>query len=563
MTTPPTNEATTWVIGHRNPDTDAICSAIGYADYLQRTRLPGAQAACCGEINERTVWALERAGVPAPRLLMNVRPTAASICRRDPVTATADESFLTVYERLTAARFRSLPVVDQDHQVVGVPSLADLLQLLLPIGSGAITGIGARGIRASLKDIANALGGTIEDHGTDVSSERDLIMVVGASTAETVKDRMSVFPADQLLVILGDRPKLQRTAVAGGVSALVITGGFRLDIETAAAAKAAGTVIIRCDYDTATTTQLVRCARRIGSVLRDDFLVFRSQAKVSEVLAAVEEVDQELFLVTDEDTGELIGVFSKSDLIDPPVAQLVLVDHNEFSQAVEGIEDVDILEVVDHHRLGGNLATREPIRYVNDTVGSTCTIVARFYRQDGIIPNVGIASCLVAGIIADTLNLTSPTTTDVDREILVWLAGIASIDIEAYTRDFFAAGSMLRSLSTSDAIRADRKEFNENGWRFSISQIEELGLDGFWPLEDELQASLETLVKESDVEFACLMVTDITRHYSVLVTAGAPEVISAIEYYELGRNLYEMRGVVSRKKQLLPFLCRIFGRLSR
>ena len=121
MTTPPTTEATTWVIGHRNPDTDAICSAIGYADYLQRTRLPGARAACCGEINERTVWALERAGVSAPPLLMNVRPTAASICRKDPVTATADESFLTVYERLTAGGFRSLPVVDENRQVVGVP----------------------------------------------------------------------------------------------------------------------------------------------------------------------------------------------------------------------------------------------------------------------------------------------------------------------------------------------------------------------------------------------------------------------------------------------------------
>jgi manganese-dependent inorganic pyrophosphatase len=240
----------------------------------------------------------------------------------------------------------------------------------------------------------------------------------------------------------------------------------------------------------------------------------------------------------------------------------VLVDHNEFAQAVTGADDADIVEVIDHHRLSGNLRTKEPVRFINEPVGSTSTIVALMFRMRGLAPDQPTALCLCAGMVSDTLNLTSPTTTNTDREILPWLAGIAGIQAEAFVRDFFAAGSMLRENSPAAAVESDRKEFEENGWRISISQIEELGLDEFWKREQDLQAALDTVCKAKQVHFACLMVTDITEHYSVLLVAGNERVIDAIEYPRLHKHLFEMRGVVSRKKQLFPHLGRLLGKLA-
>jgi manganese-dependent inorganic pyrophosphatase len=271
---------------------------------------------------------------------------------------------------------------------------------------------------------------------------------------------------------------------------------------------------------------------------------------------------QPLFPVVDEETRHLIGVFSKSDLIDTPRAKLVLVDHNEFAQAVAGADEAEIIEVIDHHRLSGNLRTKEPIRFLNEPVGSTSTIVGIMYRMRGAAPDKGTAICLCAGIISDTLHLTSPTTTSTDKEILAWLASIGGIDSAQFVKDFFAAGSMLRENTPDRALESDRKVFEENGWHISISQIEELGLDEFWKREKDLQAALQALLTKHSLHFACLMVTDITRHHSVLLVAGDQRVIDSIDYPEAKEHIYDMPGVVSRKKQLFPYMSHVVTKLA-
>jgi manganese-dependent inorganic pyrophosphatase len=242
---------------------------------------------------------------------------------------------------------------------------------------------------------------------------------------------------------------------------------------------------------------------------------------------------------------------------------LVLVDHNELSQAVPGAADANILEVIDHHRLSGNLVSREPIRFINEPVGSTSTIVARLYQMQGERPSPAVAMCLSAGIISDTLKLTSPTTRGMDRDMLGWLAGQAGIVVDDFARDFFAAGSLLRGAPSEAILGTDRKEFTEHGWRISISQIEELGLDEFPARRDELQAALEGLRREKQVDFACLIVTDIRRHFSLLLTAGSAAVVKEIDFPQLGPDLFEMDGVVSRKKQFFPFISRVLARAVR
>ena len=550
----------TFVIGHRNPDTDAICSAIGYAAYLRDVLGMDARAACCGEVNVRTSWVLRQAGVPAPKLLLDVRPTAASICRREVVTASSGETFLSVYRKLLEHHFRSIPVVDADGKLLGMPSLEELAKLFLP--PQIAQGIENRKVHTSLRNIAATLNGRISGHADDCDAEADLILVVAASSVETTRERAKQFSARQTVIVTGDRPEIHALAVEISARCLIITGGFAPPAELETAARSRGIAIITGSQDTASASQLIRFSRPIAEALHDGYLSFGSKAPLRELMHAVHDSHQPLFPVVDEETGKLFGVFSKSDLVEVQRTKLVLVDHNEFSQAVAGADEAEILEVIDHHRLSGNLRTQHPIRFINEPVGSTSTIVGIMYRLRGAQPDKAAALCLCAGIISDTLNLTSPTTTGTDHETLDWLTSIAGIERDQFVQDFFAAGSMLRENTAERALESDRKVFEENGWRISISQIEELGLGEFEKREHELHAALGRLLDMHGLHFACLMVTDITEADSILLVAGSDKIIAEIDYTELRRHVYEMPGVVSRKKQLFPYLSNVVGRLA-
>ena len=549
-----------FVIGHRNPDTDAICSAIGYAAFLRDSRGDHAVPARCGDLSVRTEWVLNQAGVPAPKLLMDVRPTAATLCHRNVIAAKRDETFLSVYRKLIEHGFRSIPVVDDQGSMVGMPTLLELAQLFMP--ATANDADANRHVRTSEANMLAALDGTFPNGRMAGTEVENLILMVAASSLETSATRLCRFPHSMVVFLVGDRPDVQRMAIQNRARCLIITGGFEVDDEIAALARQHNVPIIHTRYDTASSAQLVRFSRPIADALHDDFQRFGAKTPLKEIFAATQESHQPLFPVIDEETGALLGVFSKSDLVDVPRARLVLVDHNEFAQAVTGADEADIVEVIDHHRLSGNLRTKEPVRFINEPVGSTCTIVAMMYRMRRLMPDKATAICLCAGMISDTLNLTSPTTTNTDRETLPWLATIAGLDVKQFTTDFFAAGSMLRDKPASEALESDRKEFDENGWRFSLSQIEELGLSEFWKQEALLITALEHIVAERKLHFAGLLVTDITRHDSLLIVAGDPRVAAAIEYPQMKRGVFELKGVVSRKKQLLPYVCRLVGKLS-
>jgi len=550
------------VIGHRNPDTDAICSAIGYAAFLRDVRKMKAEAACCGELSVRTNWVLQTAGVAAPKLLLDVRPTAATICRRDVFTASPHQTFLSVYRMMMDHNFRAIPVVDEAGRLLGMPSIQELAQLFLPAQTNEKTVAANREVRTSLLNIVNALDGIVGGTAPDLEVLQDLVLVVAASSLETTQKRAQHFAAEHVVVITGDRPEIHELAVELGVRCLIITGKFKASTGILSRAAEKGVAIIYSPYDTASTSQLLRFSRPIGEALTHDFLSFTSRTPLLEIVPAVQHAHQALFPVVDEETHKLLGVFSKSDLIDMPRMKLVLVDHNEFAQAVTGADEAEILEVIDHHRLSGNLRTKEPIRFLNEPVGSTSTIVGIMYRMQKAEPDKGTAICLCAGIISDTLHLTSPTTTDTDKDILAWLARIGGIDSSQFVKDFFAAGSMLREQTPDRAIESDRKVFEENGWHISISQIEELGLEEFWKRENDLQAALHALRTKHSLHFACLMVTDITRHHSVLLVAGDNRVINAIDYPLAKENVYDMPGVVSRKKQLFPYMSHVVTKLA-
>ena len=318
----------------------------------------------------------------------------------------------------------------------------------------------------------------------------------------------------------------------------------------------------RQPFDTVNTTLRLKSSQFIDPVVDQQFVTVLGRSTVTEARAIVERSQQPVFPVVDDD-GVLVGLSFKSDLINPPKPQLVLVDHNELGQAVSGAEEAEIIEVLDHHRLGGGLKSTQPIRFINEPVGSTCTLVARQFRAAGITPTAGIALCMASGIISDTLYLRSPTTTDTDREVLAWLKPLCgSVDVDHYAKEFFEIGSALRSSTSLQVISEDCKEFSEDDVRFSISQIEETGFDLFWDRKDELRAALEDFAAKNRFAFSALLVTDVVSNGSLLLLSHESEAWEEINYPRLDRSLYALKGIVSRKKQLLPLLAQLISTAS-
>ena len=546
-----------YVIGHLNPDTDAICSAIGHAALLRETGEPDATAARCGQVPPRTAWVLEKAGIPQPELVEDVRATAGMICRRNVVWARAGDTFLAAYRSMLANGVRCVPVVNEDNRPTGILRYLDLLELLLP-GDGS--DMMARMIQVALRKVAITLNA--ESVGADLpegTDDEDLIVLVGASSQATVNRRLKAATKEgtigRYLVMCGDRPVVQHYAIEHGARALLVTGDNGVEPQLRELAKQKGVIILLCSQDTASATTLIRCSRTVGQVMERQFQTVTSGEPVVRLRKSLASLDQDLFPVVDRVSGEMEGVLSKSDLVDPPRTRVALVDHNEYAQAVRGVEDAHVVEVIDHHRLAGDLISREPIRYLNEPVGSTSTLVGRKFLHRDLEPEPGVAMCLCAGIISDTLCLTSPTTTDLDRRMLEWLSGIAGVKPEEFKSEFFAVGSLLASGSVDEVLNADRKEFLDEGVRITIAQIEELGLEAFDDRRKVLEEGLAKLAADERFDIAVLAVTDIAKHHSLVLAAGDERLVRAIPFEAIDDTLFSAHGVVSRKKQIFPAVC--------
>ncbi len=547
-----------YVIGHKNPDTDAICSAIGYASLLRAVgEEPDAVAARCGEISQRTKWVLERAGLDAPMLLTDVRTNAGMICHRKVIKVGVADTFITAYRRMLDAQIRCVPVEDEAGNLCGILRYFDLLKLLLPAST---EGLSVRTIHVSLAKLADTLAAkSLGAMLPPPEFEEDLILLVGASSQITVEKRLKQAVLDgnvsKFLVICGDRPIVQRYAIDHGARALLVTGDNPISDEILAYAARSGVVVLRCHQDTASASTLIRCSRTVRHVMESDFLTVLTSEPVSRLRKRLSGEDQDLFPVIEVANGKMVGVIAKSDLVDPPRIRLALVDHNEYAQAVNGVEEAEITEVIDHHRLAGDLVSREPIRYLNEPVGSTCTLVGRKFFHRGLTPMPSVAMCLCAGIVSDTLCLTSPTTTLLDREMLTWLSGVAGTDPQKFTDEFFAVGSLIASGSAEEILNADRKEFTEQGLSVSISQVEERDLHGFAARRVDLEAALNQLYKARKYDLAVLAVTDVALHLSMILAVGQEAALAQLPFERIDGSLFHAPGVVSRKRQIFPAVC--------
>jgi len=545
----------TVVIGHRNPDMDAICSAIAYAELKTATGAENVLAARCGNTNERIDYALEKFGFEAPVFVSDVHPRVEDVMQREVVSAHFRSPVYEAMTRINEMTFRGLPVVDDDRRCLGLISGFKLSQYLFPPLDRISA---ARVVDASLADIRAAIHGTLIA-GPDDTEVHPHHLVVAAMHTTTFTKRLDELDRGSTVLIVGDRWNIQLLSIEAGVRALVITNNFPPNKAVLAAAEAHGVALISSPYDTATTVLLARAAVSSGKLIQPDFTSLPADMPLREAQSDVAMSAQFAFPVLGPD-GRLEGIISKSDFLKPVPRQLVLMDHNELSQAVSGADEIPIVEIIDHHRIGV-APTHQPILFLNRPVGSTCTIVATCYRQAGVPITKDVAGLLMCGMISDTLNLTSPTTTDVDREMMAELAGISGVNPADLAAEIFSVGSPLLTMAPTQAITADCKEYSERGYRFSVSQIEELTFAHLPEKRDALVASLEAYRAENNYFFTTLLITDVNSQNSVLLLCGPHSFTRLIDFPDEGECAWKLDGVVSRKKQLLPYLTGLVARV--
>jgi manganese-dependent inorganic pyrophosphatase len=539
------------VIGHRNPDTDAICSAIGYAEFKRRTGMTEAVAARCGDTNDRIDFVLNSFGVPAPKFVADVSPKISDVMQRKILSVRPDSTAAEALRLMDEKNLRILPVMDAEQKCRGLLSLFKLSKFLFPAVSRHPGQQNSREVLSSLSSLARTLDGKLVV-GIDAEREDELILMIGAMGLESFAARLDKFPPEKSCVIVGDRRDIQNIAIREGVRVLIVTGGIEVDSKTAEAARKKSVSVITSPHDTATTASLCRAAVAVRHVLNEEFLCFRENAPLAAVREEATASGYLAFPVLDGE-GQTVGILSKTDFLKTVSRKLILVDHNELSQAVQGADEVEIIEIIDHHRLG-SMATQQPILFRNEPVGSTSTIVADCFFRSGVELSRPIAGLLLAGVVSDTLNLTSPTTTTRDMEILRKLEEIAQVNARAFTEKLFASGSLLTLKPAPQAVATDCKEYAEAGFKFSVAQIEEIGFEQFWKRKDELLAALEDYRAKRAYLFSTLLVTDVATQSSLLLVVGDEKFIKRIDHPRLEPGIYELRDVVSRKKQLLPYL---------
>lgn len=538
----------TIVIGHRNPDMDSVCSAVAYAGLKSLLGETGVRPARAGALNDRISFVLEKFGVPQPDFLPDVTPRVRDAMVADYIHTSPDRPVCEALTLMEEHRLRALPVTAADKQFRGVISENKLLSLILPPRESAVR---AREVHASLANIASTFEGVCLTGEAD-ETDRLHALVVAAMDIDTFARRLANLDPEKTVLFVGDRADIQHVAVEAKVRAVVVTGGEEVDDDLVDRARQRGVAVIRSSWDTATTVFFSRGAVVAGRVLEPCAVRFDGDVPLALARKSAVLSNQFIFPVLDEE-GRLEGVLSKSDFLKPPGRRLVLVDHNELSQAVPGAAELPIVEILDHHRLGP-IATEAPILFINQPVGSTCTIVAELYERHGFTPDRATAGILLAGIISDTLNGTSPTTTAVDRKFLLSLSGPAGIAASDFASEIFSVGSPLRTLTPAQVVMADAKEYEERGVRFSVAQVEEVTFAHFETRRDQLLTALQERVRERKLLFASLLVTDINTQNSYLLVEGDEDFLRCINYPELNDRTWLLEGVVSRKKQLLPYL---------
>ncbi len=529
-----------WVIGHRNPDTDSICSAIGYA-HLKQQMGEAAAPARAGKINPETRFVLDYFGAEAPELIDDLYPRASDIM--SPVTATVapGDTLRELGRVMKGNRVKSVPVVESDGRLVGMVSVGDLAQKYideLEMQDLREAGVTFAGVLRALDGVAVC--------GPGLEQSVQGKVWIGAARTKTMVGMIGAGD----VVLVGNRDSAQMACVDKGVSCLVVTGGAPVSKAVCDAAQASGVIVLGAPYDTYTCARLINQSIPVRMAMQAQTVSFKPSDLVADIRNVIVKTNHRNYPVVEN--NRLSGMIDRDRLIVPRRTKVILVDHNERSQAVQGVEEAHIVEIIDHHRLGG-LETSEPIFIRHEPVGSTATIVANMHWHRNIAMPQGIAGLLLAGIISDTFLFKSPTASPIDKETASKLAALAGLDIDEFGLALLKAGSGIGDLSPLEIIRGDLKEFQIGENRVAIGQISVMDPAEILAAGAGLLDQLKTLCQQEDYDAAILMVTDILKESSHLIYTGrAADLVEKAFNHSGGRGVLYLPGVMSRKKQVVP-----------
>ena len=538
-------ERTVYVIGHKNPDTDSVVSAVAYAELKRALGMAECRAARAGAVNPQTEYIFDRFGIDLPVFLPDLVPKVQYFLERGAPTVRDIAPLWEALSTMGMAERKVLPIVDAEGRY----------RSMLHYGAFA------QNILAKINPHKKAVVPTSVGHLVKTIQAQPLVtfdedaffkarIIVAALETASFREHLYQEPIENTVVLVGDREDVQRISIEAGVRVLIVTNGNLVAKGLRELAEERKVSLLVSPYDTSSTSLLVLYSTPVWTMGDASIVAIHEEDTLRSARSAIASSPSRSVPVID-DEGRVVGIFAEGDLIKEPNIEVILVDHNELSQSVEGIENYHILEVIDHHRLGA-FTTKYPITFINRVVGSTSTIIAGMYRELRVPIPRPIASVLLCGVLSDTLALKSATTTDVDREIADYLANITDLEIEELAKDIQGSASAAARMPPAEMIRIDRKEYLASGKRLSVSQIEVTSNGEVIDRAEPIRAALHALRAEGGFYVSTLMVTDITELTSILIVDAEKDFLALLSYPKIGPGVYVLKDVLSRKKQLMP-----------
>lgn len=541
-----------YVLGHKNPDSDSICAAVGYTALLHAQGQSNAVAARQGALRPETAYVLEHFGVAAPRLVTDVRPRVADVMTSPAVSVHQETSLYEVGQLLEQHGIRAVPVVDDEGRLCGVTVVEDFAHSFI----SGLTPETMDRVTINIENVRKTLDGRIL-----VSAPERMVndrVMVGAMRIDSMLARI----ARDILLVIGDRTDAQRAAIEFGVGALVVTGDLPVEEEILQLAREHHVTVMSVAHHTYTTVRLIQLSTAVRHIMRREVATCQPDDLAEEVLETLRAGQVRALVVVDAER-KVVGMISRSNLLRAARPQLVLVDHNERSQSVTGIEEADVIGVIDHHRVS-DFQTRTPPFMRIEPVGACSTIVAKLFAEAHIPVPPPVAGVLLAGILSDTLLFHGPTTTQEDRDVAAALASRAGVEIEELGAAILRRASDVTNRSADELLMTDFKEFVVEGARFGIGTIETASGADVLARRDELLAAMETLHERGNYTSVIFGIIDIVQVQTILLVVGHPEAVAATFEMPLvdGALLY-LPAILSRKKHIVPLLGAVASRIGR
>jgi len=538
------SQETTYVVGHKSPDTDAIAAAVGYADLHRRKDLGEAIPVRLGDLRPETQYLLDRFGVPVPVLLEDVRLRVRDAMTADPAVARPHQSLLEVGRLLQEHNIRTLPITDENHRLLGIVSAEQFARLFFEGLDPSLL----ETIHLELDNIVSTLGGRVLVAAPG-RKLRDFVMV-GAMDAETMKDHVK----KDCLLVLGDRADAQRVGINRGAAALIVTGNLPVAPEVIELARRFNVTVISSPHRTFTTVRLLNMSVPVRYVMqeRPDVATCSPDSRLEDVHNAL--LRHRSLVVVDE-KDHVVGMLGRTDMLHPRRHQVILVDHNERSQSVDGLEEAEVVGIIDHHRIG-DVQTTGPIHFRNEPVGATATLITEMYQEAHIDIPPGIAGVLLGAVLADTMIFRSPTSTERDWQAARTLTQIAQVEALDLGETLFEAAADLKNRTPRQIILADFKEFIFGKRHYGVGTLETMNRA---LLSEDLRAALlaemQRLRQRRGYDAVLLTVSDIIRNETELLVVGREdEVAEAFQRPLETEHSLVVDSILSRKKQVVPVL---------